>query len=229
MEDKIEGIAKVSSRGNVAPGVDAVNAAQSELATKDRFDQAMVVEAKTATPVEQVATTPGQPRPSLMELSAQGPIQGVKLTPEGLSVQTDELVSKIADLKETLQNPNLQLKGSTQGLMENKLQHIDTNLKVALSKAGLEVGEDGSAATTGDVASQRVNPIDRFLGFLTDGQSQLENLGGELKAMGDTKLTPTAMLTIQIKVGQIQQEIELFTSLLNKSLESIKTIMNVQV
>jgi len=43
------------------------------------------------------------------------------------------------------------------------------------------------------------------------------------------QLSPATMLLIQIKVGYIQQEIELFTSMLNKALESTKTIMNVQV
>jgi hypothetical protein len=37
------------------------------------------------------------------------------------------------------------------------------------------------------------------------------------------------MLRIQLKVGYITQEVEFFTAVLNKALESTKTIMNVQV
>lgn len=223
--NSIEAIGKVGKSGQMSPGVEAVNSAQAEAATKEQFDTAMTAEATTVAPVEQVTQQARQP--SLMDHVREMNTSGaVKINPEGLAVQTDELISKIGQLKESLQNPNLQLKSSTQNLMENKLEHIDNNLKVALSKAGLEVG-DGSAAN--NVASQRVNPIDRFLGFLTDGQAQLENLGGELQGMSKEQISPTAMMTIQIKVTQITQEIELFTSLLNKSLESIKTIMNVQV
>jgi hypothetical protein len=43
------------------------------------------------------------------------------------------------------------------------------------------------------------------------------------------QFTAADMLAMQIKVGYVQQEIEFFTSLLNKALESTKTIMNVQV
>ena len=43
------------------------------------------------------------------------------------------------------------------------------------------------------------------------------------------QITPANMLAIQMKMGYVQQQIELFTSLLNKALESTKTIMNVQV
>jgi hypothetical protein len=37
------------------------------------------------------------------------------------------------------------------------------------------------------------------------------------------------MLAMQVKVGFVQQEMEFFTGMLNKALESTKTLMNVQV
>jgi hypothetical protein len=76
-----------------------------------------------------------------------------------------------------------------------------------------------------------MSPIDRFLGMLTHSQTQLQSLASDVvKLQGpDGNITPANMLLIQIKVGHISQEIELFTSMLNKALESTKAIMNVQV
>jgi hypothetical protein len=73
--------------------------------------------------------------------------------------------------------------------------------------------------------------MERFLGLLTHSQAQLGNLAGDIKGITtmDKELSPATMLLLQVKVGYIQQEIELFTSMLNKALESTKTIMNVQV
>ena len=71
----------------------------------------------------------------------------------------------------------------------------------------------------------------RFLGFLTDGQHQLNTLATQVENwhLNKVEITPATMLSLQIKVGYLTQELEFFSSLLNKSLESTKTIMNVQV
>jgi hypothetical protein len=47
--------------------------------------------------------------------------------------------------------------------------------------------------------------------------------------LNNKEITPANMLRIQMKVSYMQQEIEFFTAVLNKALESTKTIMNVQV
>ena len=75
-------------------------------------------------------------------------------------------------------------------------------------------------------------PIEKFMGLLTHSQGQLETLTQDLKemaTMSTNQLNPATMLLVQVKVNHISQQIELFTSLLNKVLESTKTIMNVQV
>lgn len=151
-----------------------------------------------------------------------------KASYDSLVKQTKEAISKIDEIKQTLENPNVQIKSTVQHLLQNKLSHIDDSLKIALTKVGMEYNPKENISGTG---TPRANPIDRFLGFVTDGQNQLEHLGNTLSVMGvnGKELTPTNMLAIQVKMGWIQQELELFSNLLNKSLESIKTIMNVQV
>lgn len=142
-----------------------------------------------------------------------------------LVAQASEVINHIGSIKQKLATPNLEIKPGTQTLLQNKLLHIDDNLRVALSKAGVEY----SPPTHAD--SKLVNPIERYLGFLTNGQEQLKSISHEVELMhlNRKEISPANMLRIQIKVGYIQQEIEFFTAVLNKALESTKTIMNVQV
>lgn len=153
-----------------------------------------------------------------------------KVSTESLLAQTDQVITKIDEIKETLETPNASIKSPTHvKLLENKLSHIDESLRIALSKAGVELTPDAAHPKTPLVDNN--NPIERFLGLLTDGQWQLDKLSQELSIMGrdNKELSPVNMLAIQIKVGQIGQELQLFYSLLSKGLESVKTIMNIQV
>ena len=142
-----------------------------------------------------------------------------------LVAQADEVVKQIDTIKSKLKTPDLELKPATQTLLQNKLSHIDENLRVVMSKAGLEYNP------TTPLDNKTVNPIERFLGFLSNGQSQLASLGNEINQMhlNNKEISPANMLRIQMKVGYITQEIEFFTAVLNKALESTKTLMNVQV
>lgn len=149
-----------------------------------------------------------------------------KLSPDKLKAQAKQISSQIEQVKTQLSQSQTQIKPSYQTLMRNRLTHIDENLKIALSKAGVEYTPPPSlGAKTGE------NPVQKFIGFLTNSQHQLENLQQTVEGFSESgkQLTPANMLAIQMKMGQIQQQIELFTSLLNKALESTKTIMNVQV
>lgn len=148
-------------------------------------------------------------------------------TTDALISQTKQAIAQIDEVKKVLEQPNVKIKTSAQQLLRNKLSHIDESLQIALSKAGVEY----VTPIEENLHPNRVNPVERFIGFLTDGQTQLQRLGDELNVMGKLgkDMSPVNMLAIQVKVAQIQQELELFSSLLNKALESIKTVMNIQV
>lgn len=188
---------------------------------KEHFDKALGLEPKQA-------MQPADPKASLLDeiRTLNRNVEQVhKANPEQLAQKAKDLVAQIDEIKSKLETPNLKIKGSVQRILRNKLDHIDESLKTALDKAGIEIKPlekiDLSVST----------PIERFLGMLTNGQEQLKTLGAEVQNyhMNGKDLSPATMLTVQIKVGQIQQEIELFSSLLNKALESVKTIMNIQV
>lgn len=214
IEKEVEAPAKQPARPTGAPN-------------KEQFDALLQKEQTKVQTGEQVATQ----RISLMEAvrdashtrSAPG-----KVSPDQLIAQTKEAIQTIEGIKEVLKSPDISVKTSAQQLLHNKLQHIDDSLRIALSKTGVEFNPTAEEMQT---KPARVNPIERFLGFLTDGQWKLENLGSELRTMSlnEKELSPVDMLAVQVKVTQIQQELELFSSLLNKGLESIKTIMNIQV
>lgn len=146
------------------------------------------------------------------------------LTPADMQARSKELVGRLEALKEQLATSKADLKPSYHKVLENRLTHIDDNLKVAITKAGGEYEPTEKAA-------KGSNPAERFIDMLTDGQRQLEHLDVTIEQLQITgkNLNPASMLALQVKVGQIQQQIELFASLLSKALESTKSIMNVQV
>ena len=228
-EDKIEKIEKVTR------GADSLESLEADAPppSKEQFDALLQREVKS----NPEPTPENTGKVSLMETVSnthQANTTYNQATYENLVVQTKQALEKIESIKKTLETPDITIKASVQNLLQNKLSHIDDSLKIALTKVGAEynVNEAKSLSEAKEVSgSERVNPIERFLGFVTDGQYQLAHLGEQLQVMGVTgkELSPTNMLAVQVKMGWIQQELELFSNLLNKSLESIKTIMNIQV
>ncbi|MGA8165228.1 MAG: hypothetical protein WB791_09430 [Waddliaceae bacterium] len=146
-------------------------------------------------------------------------------SPRNLVAQAEDAVGQIEVIKDKLETPNLNLKSSIKTVLKNRLSHIDDNLKIALEKAGLEYRPPEKTTSLN-------KPMDRFLGLLTHAQNGLGTLAMDIKQRASKSLgglTPADTFVIQIKMAQISQQIELFTSMLNKALESTKTIMNVQV
>lgn len=146
-------------------------------------------------------------------------------TQESLIAQTQAVVKQIESIKQTLAAPNVELKDSVQTLLKQKLEHVDENIKIALEKVG------STEYKAPEQLSSLGKPLERFIGFLAHSQYNLEHIGDDVQkmALDGTSLTPASMLAIQIKVSYVQQELEFFTSMLSKALESTKTIMNVQV
>jgi hypothetical protein len=148
------------------------------------------------------------------------------LSPEDIKAQAKNVIAQMEDVKTQLSQIKGEIKPSYQTLLRHRLTHIDESLKIALNKAGVEYTPPAPAVG----GKESANPIHKFIGFLTNSQHQIDNLNtavNQLSAAGE--ITPANMLAIQMKMGYVQQQIELFTSLLNKALESTKTIMNVQV
>lgn len=211
-------------------GKKAAGITQGVEPNKDRFDSMMAKEmpSKPVAPPTPPPTVEAVSKPSPMEelrkLNAK--VDAIsKASPAEINAQAQQLIAEI-DLINKKFAPHAQspITPSYNALLKNRLAHIDDTLKIALSKAGVEY--TAPVQPTGVV-----NPIEKFLGYLTHGQYQLEHLGSAIAQVQGKgmEVTPADMLAIQVKVNQIQQELEFFTNILNKALESTKTLMNVQV
>lgn len=234
LHDKIDKIKKVEKAASkVNPEIQEADELKRMPPNKERFDNLMVAE----NPQKIKVSTEEKIDPSTKKNSVFDEARELgqkdahlKVTPVEILAQTDEARKKITDLQTGLQTPGLELKDSVRTLMRNKLEHVDTNIRIALSKAGVETKELAHPGITA-VGAPSENPISRFLGLLTDGQYKLQTLATEVENwhLNKKEISPATMLAVQIKVNFITQELEFFSSLLNKALESTKTIMNVQV
>jgi hypothetical protein len=231
MEDKIEKIRKVSRKEGAAQKFEPQEELQRVAPNKERFDNLVQQQAQQPEKIAEDRKFDPSKKTSLMdevrELNSKTD-KPTKVTPTELIAQTEQAINRIDDLKAQLQTPAATIKESAVPLLRNKLTHIDESIRVALSKAGSEFSEAVPSVTP---VGPKENPMARFLGMLTDGQSKLESLAGEVErmALNGHDINPATMILVQIKVGYIQQELEFFAGLLNKALESTKTIMNVQV
>jgi len=224
--EKIEKVEKLSSAENSGSLDTGVEEQLRQTPNKDKFDNLMSVgkvddgvatrrvESKSVSLADEIATV------------GRRADQAQRASPQLFVAQAQEVLGKIKELKDKLNTPNLELKGSVQNVMQNKLSHIDESLKIALSKAGVEY-----QAPTAVTTEANRSPIERFLGFLTDSQHRIETLSSEVYSahLNNREISPATMLAMQVKVGFVQQELEFFTGMLNKALESTKTLMNVQV
>lgn len=228
--EKIEKIDGSLAKLEHTPDIERIPANKEQFETLMQKNQGGTASSAGSATAE-VKTVPNTQPASIMTVARDLNYSDARTTSSILS-QTQEAITTIDKIKKSLNSPDVQVRKSAQQLLNNKLSHIDESLKIALSKAGVEYEVPTDLAISEEkTPHDRPNPIKRFLHLLTDGQWQLERLGGELQAMeaNSQQLTPVNMLAIQVKVAQIQQELELFSSLLNKGLESIKTIMNIQV
>ena len=227
IEEKIEAIKKVSG-SKADENLNVVEKVQG-VANKDYFEALMLQQQqkKQTTTTQEIEPATTSKKPSLMDQVADlnRKVENVKrVQPTDIVAQAQDVISRMDAIKEQLALPDQSIRPAYQNLLKNKLTHINENLRIALSAAGVE-----SLPPPQNVASN--NPIHRFLGFLTDGQSQMQSIAKEVETMSLNKnnLNAASMLAVQIKIGFIQHELEFFSSVLNKALESTKTIMNVQV
>lgn len=230
MTEKIEKVRKVSKAITSFQKILEKQHVPGEAPNKEYFDRLMGQDKNLKVEAEEQKVAQqryGDKKPSLLDEVADvnRRIDRVsESTADDLIGQAKDAVSQIDKLKNQLAQPELQIRGSVQHLLKTKLSDINDNLKLAFAKAGLDYVEP-------DQKRAGPNPVRRFLDLLSHGQSQLESLSSHVQGLSARKdeISPADLLALQLKVSHVQQELEFFTALLNKSLESTKTLMNVQV
>jgi len=226
LEEKIERVASIDEKETLVDKMETKVAERTQ-PVEGKFESIMD---KKLPEQDAALKTAASDKPNVEDIAreqAQVQNQNQAVTNHDLVAQTTEASQRVEQIKAELETPNLDIKKPIRRLMRNKLTHIQDDLRIALSKAGTEPVEAPQVA-----AGQGVpNVATKFFDHLTHSQYQLDHLGSYLQAMVDTgkELAPANMLAIQIKVNKVQQELEFFTNLLNKSLESTKALMNVQV
>ena len=232
--EKIEKLEKLVSGSDPMSQIDNEKASQVE-PNKDHFDRLMA-EANQKQQAQIAAADAVQGAAKVV------PTEGVaKLTPMAAAApysrsyprvpSTQEIIAQAADavqsmesIKRKLATPGLELPSAEVHTLKNKLSHIQESIQIALGKVGLDY-------TPPESPKGLMSPLQKFIGYMTHGQAQIEGLSTEISNLSNQKeqLDPAKMLAIQSKMGFINGELEFFASALNKALESFKTIMNVQV
>ena len=200
-------------------------------ANKAHFDALMEQDNKAKT--EEIAQKDVK-KPDLEQVVADknkiGPLE--KLDTQAIVDETKNTLTTIEQIKLRLESKlaqaDMSMNKAYNPILKNKLTHVDDNLRIALSKAGVDF--DPSALESA-IIPPAANPFERFLGHLSHAQFSLENLGEYLESASaeGRNLGTEDLLAVQIKVQRVQQELEFFSNMLNKALESIKTIGNVQI
>lgn len=129
----------------------------------------------------------------------------------------------LGDMSSDLNTKNLKLKQSQRYLLRSKLKNANGYLSAANTKLGAEV--PAMPPMTGK------GIIGKFLDYVAEGQLNLaaaQNQLMNLKGKGDA-LKPADFLAIQLKLAHAQQEIEYASIMLSKTVDDLKTLMNVQL
>ena len=143
---------------------------------------------------------------------------------ETLAAQINSTSSALGDVQNQLSTKNLTLKPSQKYLLRSKLKSANEHIRSAAEKS-----------TRSPIDPPQVpphqNPVERFLGLVTDGQTQLDQVQGMVKDMklSGGSLSPSQLLGIQVKLARAQQEIEYSSVLLSKAIDGIKTLFNIQI
>jgi hypothetical protein len=143
---------------------------------------------------------------------------------DSLLTQVKSAQSLLGDINNQLNTKNLKLKQSQRYLLKNKLTDANDHIRSANSKMGAEIPEAPAAPTTGGV-------LGKFLGFISDGMSNLQSAKSRLEGLKDQgmNLKPADFLQIQLKLAHAQQEIEYCSIMLAKAVEDIKTLFGTQI
>ncbi len=150
---------------------------------------------------------------------------------ETLMHQTMTAQNTLSAVHGQLSTPNLKLKASQKYLVKNKLMDANNNLRAANAKMGISPSASPEQAAAMKESGAGTGPIAQFLGYVTDGMSQLDQAKKQLGAISaqGANLAPADFMLMQLKFNKAQQELDFTSAVLAKSIEGFKTIMGVQI
>jgi hypothetical protein len=178
-----------------------------------------------------------EPEPAnIMDLSRAA--NGISDTQtQDLSTNFENVLSRMDSAQSAMDDYNSLPEGtdlpvSVQNLLKNKISNITQSTEVISQKMGMEEPLPGvKADSAASELKQNFNaPLKQFMGYLTGSQDRMSALHQDIGKMNESgDMSPGKMMTVQLKMNKVSREIELFTNLLSKSIESVKTLMQVQL
>jgi hypothetical protein len=187
--------------------------------TPEGFESYMQGSGKSAPPPPGAGTS----GPTPLDLARGPAISSAGVSFDSIIAQATNAQDSLGTVSKQLQDKNLTLKRSQSHLIRQKLGDANSHIRAAGSKLGLDLPESEMPPGT--------SGITRFLAMVNDGQDQLVQVQEHLAQMAKNKqqLTPGEMLSVQVKMGLAQQEIEYTSTLLSKVIQSITQIINTQL
>ena len=227
MSDEIEKISGVSKAGKKDMGekMEELQDMQRQSEFDDAMSNANTKAPQQPMPTEQVKETAKveQSPMDAMKTKHAGeptPVEKVEMASRNASDKIDQLNTQMSQYSDLDVPKDAPVRGS----MHRTIDHVDTELQAMHDTAGVEF-------TPIDKGPDIGKPIEQFLHYLTGSQEKMNkfpSLIAELKSKNES-LSPADMLLVQNKMHRIQEEVEFFTNALNQALQSMKTVMNVQV
>ena len=228
-QQKIEAIEEITPRHPVDAIKDIENMSSPEKVTftqaLDRVDLARTDIEMRKVQIEDAAQSVQKPSPIDIARESHR-VQDVSPT-------TETVLGNATELKKGFQAPQAYLMSYQEKSIEipkefatqmnSRIEHMDKSL--------IDVKKISSGIQVESAVQPSSSPTVKFLHFLTDADRRLDTIVRDINvstSMG-AKLTPEKLLSVQIKLNYVQQEMEFFTNILNRSIESVKTLMNVQI
>jgi hypothetical protein len=213
MSEKLPDIEKIDRIKEIQPKV------TEELPQDGKFASLMNQPASN-----EVQNSPQQASP--MEMSAQNTkaVTSAPPTINEIQSQVQSVAGSLGDIKNQLHTKGLKLKQSDKYLLRSKLSSATDNIRSAAQNSGAPVGPAPDL-------SQKHSPIAKFLEMVTDGQRQLASAANEINSLNASgeSISAGKLLLVQVKLQKAQQELDYSSTILGKSTEMIKTLMNVQI
>ena len=172
------------------------------------------------TPPQGTPQAAGSPNP--MQIARPSNMQMGTPSMDSLTMQAKTAQDSLGTVEQQIKTPNLKLKRSQAHLLKNKLTDAQEYSRAAAAKLGVE---------TPPMKPPSGGMLDRFLGYINDGQDQFVAIQSKLAEMSASgkQLDAGDMMLMQAKMNVAQQEVEYSSTLLSKVISSITTIMNIQL
>ncbi len=161
-------------------------------------------------------------RKSVEETTQSSSSLGTKPTLASVKGQVNTVGASLDSLQGQLEaNAKVKMKKQHSRLLENNLKKANTHIQSASTKLGVP---------SSSYTPKGTGPIRRFLGYVTNGQRQILAAKKQLETLKtEDSLNPAALISVQVKLSQAQQELEYSSILLGKVVDMFKQMMNIQI